>query len=99
MSDYFKRVDIETVTTFTDAASLADFGFQATKQSVYNDNPDIDAIVEVSFNGIDVHARLQGTGSTKAMGWSEHNRPKLYVRRPAGGPAGSRYVDIYAETH
>jgi hypothetical protein len=98
VADFFTRIDIQAITAFTDAGSLIPFLFEATEQTVHNDNSNAAAIVEVSFDGQNVHARLQGTGPSKVVNWSEHVRKKLWVRRVAGGPAGARFIEVLAVT-
>ena len=98
MADFFTRIDIQAVLNFTDAASLIPFEFESTEQTVHNDNSNAAAVVEVSFDGQNVHARLQGTGPSKVVNWSEHVRKKLWVRRAAGGPAGARFIEVLAVT-
>ena len=98
MADFFTRVDISAITAFTDAGALIPFGFESTEQTVHNDSTNAGAVVEVSFDGVEVHARLQGTGPSKVINWSEHTRRKLWLRRAAGGPAGARFVEVLAVT-
>ncbi len=98
MADFFARVDIAAITSFTDPGSLIPFEFESTEQTVHNDNSNANAIVEVSFDGVTVHARLQGTGPSKVINWSDHVRKKVWLRRAAGGPAGARMVEVLAVT-
>lgn len=98
MADFFLRVDIASVNNFTDAGALVWFDFESTEQTVHNDTSSAAAVVEVSFDGVNVHARLQGTGPSKVINWSQHTRRRLWVRRAAGGPSGPRFVEILAIT-
>jgi hypothetical protein len=98
MSDFFNRADYTAVTAFTDPGSLVEFKFDATEQTIHNDNTAADAIVEVSFDGINVHGRLAGTGSSSVLTWSDHLRTKVWIRRVAGGPLGARMVEVFGST-
>jgi hypothetical protein len=98
VADFFTRIDISAITDFTDAGSLIPFDFESIEQTVHNDNSNAASIVEVSFDGVRVHARLQGTGPSKVIHWSGHVRRKLWVRRVAGGPGGARMVEVLAVT-
>lgn len=98
MPDFFARRDLELVTTFTDPNAYFSFGFEAMEQLVHNDNGSANAILEASFDGVNVHARLQGTGPSKVVNWGNHIRKQLWVRRVAGGPGGSRFVEVLAIT-
>lgn len=98
MADFFTRIDISAILDFSDPASLIPFEFESTEQTVHNDNSNAAAIVEVSFDGVKVHARLQGTGPSKVINWSGHVRRKVWLRRAAGGPAGARMVEVLAVT-
>lgn len=98
MADFFDRRDIQAITAFTDPGSLVEFQFEAHEQTIHNDNSNASSIVEVSFDGVTVHARLQGTGPSKVINWSDHVRRKVWLRRAAGGPAGARFVEILAVT-
>lgn len=98
MADFFARLDISTVNSFTDPGAFVPFEFESTEQTVHNDNSNAAAVVEVSFDGVTVHARLQGTGPSKVINWSDHVRKKLWLRRAPGGPAGARMVEVLAVT-
>jgi len=98
VADFFTRVDIAAINAFSDPGSLVEFQFESTEQTVHNDNTNAASVVEVSFDGVNVHARLQGTGPSKVINWSEHVRRKLWLRRAAGGPSGARFVEILAVT-
>lgn len=86
MSDFFSRIDIVAVTAFTDAAALFEFAFEADEQLVFNEaalEP-----IEVSFDGINVHGRLESSGPGIVINWTDHKRKRLFVRRTgAAGPA------------
>lgn len=98
MADFFTRVDISGVNAFSDPGALIAFQFESLEQTVHNDNSSGAAVVEVSFDGVEVHARLQGTGPSKVINWSQHVRSKLWLRRAAGGPSGARWVEVLAIT-
>lgn len=98
MPDYFYRRDLATVTSFQDPNALFDFGDETREQTVHNDNTTQAAIIEVSFDGQEVHARLQGTGPSKVIHWGDHIRRKLWIRKASGGPGGSRFVEVLAHT-
>lgn len=98
MPDYFIRRDISSVTTFTAASALFDFGEETREQTVHNDNTSAATVLEVSFDGQNIHARLQGTGPSKVIHWGDHVRKKLWVRRAPGGPGGSVWVEVLAHT-
>lgn len=93
MADFYDRRDLDGVVTFT----LLPIGFEATEQSVFNDAAVATAIVEVSFDGVNVHARLEGSGPSQAITWADHVRNKIWVRN-GGGPAGARLVVTMAQT-
>ena len=98
MADFFDRRDLSGVTAFSNPLALFEFGFEALEQTAHNDNSSAAAVLEVSFDGVNVHARLQGTGPSKVIAWDEHVRRRLWVRSTAGGPAGARYVEVLATT-
>lgn len=98
MADFFKRLDVSSIAAFTNPSSLVDFLFEASEQTVHNDASNAGAVVEVSFDGVNVHARLQGTGPSKVINWSDHVRRRMWIRAGAGGPAGARFVEILAVT-
>lgn len=93
MPDYFKRRDVGAVTTFTPADAFFEFGFPATEQLVNNPSGQL---LEVSFDGTNVHARLEPGTPSSAIRWPDHYRDKLWVRCPAG--VGPSYVEVYAST-
>jgi len=96
--DYFIRRDLASVTAFTDANALFDFGEETREQTVHNDNASANTVVEVSYDGQNVHARLQGTGPSKVIHWGDHVRKKLWVRKAPGGPGGAVWVEVLAHT-
>lgn len=94
MADFFDRRDVGAVTAFTDPLSLVEFDFEAREQLVFNES---DVVVEVSFDGKNVHGRLNSTGPSAVIHWSEHVRRRLWVRRAAAG-SGSKMVQVLATT-
>lgn len=94
MSDFFERRDMASVTAFTDAGSKFIFNFESSEQLVHNDSVET---VEVSFDGQDVHARLQPSGPSKVINWSGHIRRVLWIRRTGVG-GGSKFVEVIAST-
>ena len=70
----------------SDADALFDSGFEADQQLIFNEAGA--EVVEVSFDGVNVHGRLEASGPSQAVSFSQHTRKKLFVRRTgAGGPA------------
>lgn len=98
MPDFFSRRDLASVTTFSDPNAIFDFAGDTREQTVHNDSSQATAILEVSFDGENVHARLQGTGPSKVIHWGDHVRRRLWVRRVAGGPGATRFVEVLANT-
>ena len=96
MSDFYVRTDIAAITNFTDAGSLVEFPFEAHEQTIHNDNANASAVVELSWDGVNVHARLQGAGPSKIISWADHVRKRLWLR--STGPAGARIVEVLAVT-
>lgn len=94
MADFFERRDVTTAAAFTDAAALFDLGFASTQQALFNAS---DEALEISFNGVDVHGRLETSGPTQGINWYDHQRTKIYVRRTAVG-AGPKLIEVYANT-
>lgn len=94
MADFYKRFDVSAVTAFTDPLSLVEFQFESREQLVFNES---NAVLEVSFDGQNVHARLNATGPSAVIHWSDHVRRKLWVRRIGAG-GGSKFVQILAVT-
>lgn len=94
MADFFDRRDVAAVTDFTDPNSLVAFQFVSREQLVFNES---NAVLEVSFDGVNVHARLNPTGPSSVIHWSEHVREKLWIRRQGAG-GGSKFVQILATT-
>lgn len=96
MSDYFDRRDIQGVASFNDPASLFDFKFEAPQQVVYNEST---VAIELSWDGIFVHARLAPTGPSSVIAWSDHSRSKCYIRRQDGAVGGgTKMVTVLAST-
>ena len=93
MADFFNRRNVAAVMAFTDASAIFEFGFEATEQLIHNDG---NGTVEVSFDGVNVHARLQITGPSKVVHWSDHVRRRVWVRNAGGG--GPRNVEVLATT-
>jgi hypothetical protein len=98
MTDIFFRRDIGTVSSFTDSDALFDFPQETREQTVHNDNASAAVVLEVSFDGVNVHARLQGTGPSKVIHWSDHVRKRVYVRKASGSPDGTANVEVLAHT-
>lgn len=94
MADFYQRFDVGAVTAFTTAGSLVEFQFESREQLVFNES---NAVLEVSFDGVNVHARLNSTGPSAVIHWSEHARRKLWVRRVGSG-GGSKFVQVMATT-
>lgn len=94
MPDFYQSVDVQAANAFTDATALVSFGFEATSQVLLNGS---DIPVEVSFDGVNVHATLRTTGPSVTISWSDHLRKALYLRR-AGAGAGAKLVDVFAYT-
>lgn len=96
MSDFFGRRDIQGVSSFNDPNSLFDFKFEAPQQVVYNEST---VAIELSWDGIFVHARLAPTGPSSVIAWSDHTRAKCYIRREGGGTGGgAKMVTVMAST-
>lgn len=99
MSDYYDRRDLSLVTDFSDPLAKFPFDFESDEQLVHNDSPPTSTItVEVSFDGQNVHGRLQSNGPSKVVNWSGHHRKCIWVRRVAGGPASGCMVEVMATT-
>jgi hypothetical protein len=96
VADFYARRDLSAVTAFTDPNSIFEFGFETTEQLVINKGSGVS--FEVSFDGENVHGRLDPTGPSSAMNWVDHVRKKLWIRRVAGGPAGAKFVEVLANT-
>lgn len=94
MADFFDRRDVGAVLNFTDPGSLVEFQFESREQLVFNES---NAVLEVSFDGQNVHARLNSTGPSAVIHWSEHVRKKLWVRRVGLG-GGAKMVQVLATT-
>jgi len=99
MADYYDRRDLAAVTDFNDPLSKFSFEFESDEQLVHNDAPSTaDIAVEMSFDGQNVHGRLQSSGPSKVVSWSSHIRKAIWVRRVAGGPAVPVPVEVMATT-
>ena len=97
MSDFYDRRDLQAVTDFADPLALFEFGFEAPQQSVLNDTSD--TTFELSWDGLNVHARLASTGPTAAIAWEDHSRSRCFVRRMLGsGGAGAKNFIVMAAT-
>jgi hypothetical protein len=96
MPDFFDRRDLANVTSFTDPAARFDFRFEAPEQLIFNES--VNTTYEVSWDGENVHGRLEPTGPSKVINWTDHIRRVVFVRRVAGGPAGTRSVVVMAQT-
>lgn len=97
MADYFNRRDISTVTAFTDPLAKFTFEFEAAEQAIVNESSD--TVFELSFDGTNVHGRLDPKNETKTINWVDHVRRLLYVRRvPDTGGQGAKYVQVYGMT-
>ena len=94
MPDFYQRRDMSAVIAFTDPLSLIEFQFESREQLVFNES---NAVLEVSFDGQSVHARLNSTGPSAVIHWSDHVRRKLWVRRVGTG-GGAKFVQILATT-
>lgn len=82
------------VTAFTDPLSLFEFGFEAPEQLTFNES---NVIMEISFDGQNIHARMNATGPSAVIHWSSHVRRKLWVRRVGAGGSG-KFVQVIAAT-
>lgn len=92
MPDFYVRRDLQLVTAFTQAAALVDFDCELPQQTVRNRGP---ATVEVSFDGINVHAVIDADGSFGCVtAWDHHKRKRLWLRAVA--PAAPNPVDVLA---
>lgn len=94
MADFYVRRDIQAATAFTHADALFDFGFEADAQFVFNESGS--AIIEYSFDGVNVHGRVSLSGPTSAKGLGGHKRRKLWCR--AVTPPGACFVQVEAVT-
>lgn len=95
MADFYVRKDISAVTAFTDTAAQIEFGAEMEVQAVFNEagaEP-----IEVSWDGVAVHARLLQTGPSQAMTWDNHKRRKMWVRRTGVG-GGAMNIQVLAFT-
>jgi hypothetical protein len=94
MGDFFQKVDISNLTTFT----LVPFGAPMAAQALDNESG---LAVEVSFDGTNVHMVLAASGATQAVSWGDgvpHLRPGVYLRRQTGTGGGPLYVNVSAGT-
>jgi hypothetical protein len=99
MADFYDRRDLAAVTDFADPLSKFTFGFESDEQLAHNDAAPTSGIaVEISFDGVNVHGRLQAAGPSKVVNWSSHVRRYIWVRRLAGTPAGPTPVEVMATT-
>lgn len=94
MADFFDRRDVGAVAAFTDPLSLVEFQFESHEQLVFNES---NSVLEVSFDGVNVHGRLNATGPSAVIHWSDHVRKKLWVRRIGAG-GGAKFVQVLATT-
>lgn len=94
MADYFDRRDVGPVTAFTDADSVFDFQFEGYEQLVFNES---NVVLEVSFDGVNVHGRLSPTGPSSVIHWSDHIRRRMWVRNASGAGSG-KMVQVLATT-
>jgi hypothetical protein len=95
VSDYFNRRDIQGVSSFDDPNALFDFKFEAPQQVIQNEST---VAIELSWDGIFVHARLPPTGPSSVIAWSDHSRAKCYIRRESGVGGGAKMVTVMAAT-
>ena len=95
MADFYARRDVQSITAFSDPDAFYEFKFEAYEQLVINES---DTIVEVSFDGINVHARMLPSGPTSAINWTAHIRMKMWVRRAVGVGGGTKFVQVIANT-
>ena len=59
------------MTSFEDPQSKFAFQFESAEQLIHNDaDPTSGISVEVSFDGVNVHGRLQCNGPSKVVNWS-----------------------------
>ncbi len=93
MSDFGERRDMGTVTTFTDPDALFTFDFEADAQTIVNES---NVTVEVSWDGVNVHATLT-PGVLEVVSYSDHLRPRVFVRHAGVGPA-AKFVQVIAAT-
>lgn len=96
MSDFYDRRDVSSLSSFTDAAALFDFKFEADEQLIYNDSNK--SAVEISFDGQAVHGRLEPYGPSKTISWSGHLRKRAYVRKVPDADSAPLVVQVYATT-
>lgn len=90
--DYYARKDLQAITTWS-AASLFDFGGSFHEQTIWNESSD--TTYELSWDGVNIHALLVPGGQSQVIGYSNHIRNKVWVRRQLGsGGAGAKYVTI-----
>jgi hypothetical protein len=95
VADFYQRRDVSLVTAFTDPNSKFEFLFESYEQLVFNES---NIAVEVSFDGVNVHARCNSTGPSAVIHWSEHIRRFLWVRRESGSGGGAKMVQVLATT-
>jgi len=95
MADFYQRRDLSAVTSFTDPDSKFEFLFEGYEQLVFNES---NVAMEVSFDGVNVHARCAPTGPSSVIHWSEHIRKVVFVRREAGTGGGAKMVQVLATT-
>lgn len=92
MADWFYRQDVQAFTAFTKLT----IPFQSRAQSFFNDSANAAAVVEVSFDGVSVHGRLQQAGLTKSLSWDDHLISAVWVRY--SGPAATCNFEIIAKS-
>lgn len=96
MADFFDRRDLKGVTSYADPRAQFEFLFDATEQLVHNDANN--GTLELSWDGVNVHARLQSSGPSKAIVWSDHLRRRVWLRDATPSTSGARNVEVYAVT-
>jgi hypothetical protein len=97
VSDFYDRRDLSAVVAFSDPLSKFSFNFEAGEQLIHNDSlPTSGNVVEISFDGVEVHARLQSNGPSKVINWSDHLRKYVWVRSVA--PQAGCWVEVMATT-
>jgi hypothetical protein len=93
MSNFYQRQDVSAVNQFTDAPNPIAIGFESSAQGLVNQS---DIPIEVSFDGVNVHGRLEATGPSQGLSFDDQRASKIWIRR-AGAGAGTKNLDIYAQ--
>lgn len=90
VKDFFQKVDVANASSWSEVSFA---GVPPDEQTLVNLSG---VVVEISFDGSNVHGELAATGATSVLEWNDHTRGAVYLRRQTGTGGGPLYVHVYA---